>query len=154
MEPSGPQAGSSSIRQNAQTVELSATRPSRGAQSLRALRAAARRHARHRAFRRLEARRHRHARASAAPAAAAPAGGGPDWAAIAACESGGNWGANTGNGYWGGLQFLPATWFAFGGGPFDGRGPFPYSPAAQIRVAQRVYAAAGPGQWPVCFRAA
>src|SRR5437867_1936253 len=51
--------------------------------------------------------------------------GGPDWFAIAACESGGNWRTNSSNGYWGGLQFAPTTWFAYGGGPFDGEGPFP-----------------------------
>ena len=76
----------------------------------------------------------------------------PDWYAIAACESGGNWHINTGNGYWGGLQFAPSTWFANGGGPFNGKGPFPYSPARQIAVAERVFASQGPGAWPSCFR--
>lgn len=82
----------------------------------------------------------------------APQPGQPDWTATAACESGGNWSINTGNGYWGGLQFAPSTWFAYGGGPFNGVGPFPYSEADQIAVANRVLAAAGPGAWPVCFR--
>lgn len=104
---------------------------------------------------RLHAVRRASAPASPAPAArvATPHGAtGANWSAIAACESGGRWSLNSGNGFWGGLQFLPSTWFAFGGGPFDGRGPFPYSAAAQIRVAMRVLAAEGPGAWPVCFR--
>jgi hypothetical protein len=78
--------------------------------------------------------------------------GGANWYAIAACESGGNWAINTGNGYWGGLQFSPRTWFAMGGGPFNGAGPFPYSAGYQIAIGQRVLAAQGPGAWPHCFR--
>jgi hypothetical protein len=78
--------------------------------------------------------------------------GGPDWFAIAACESGGNWRTNSSNGYWGGLQFAPTTWFAYGGGPFDGEGPFPYSAQEQIAVAERVLAGQGPGAWPNCFQ--
>ena len=39
----------------------------------------------------------------------------PNWDAIAQCESGGNWSANTGNGYYGGLQFSQSTWEAYGG---------------------------------------
>jgi hypothetical protein len=78
--------------------------------------------------------------------------GQPDWDAIAACESGDRWDLNTGNGYWGGLQFAPGTWFAYGGGSFDGSGPFPYSRDEQIAVANRILAAQGPGAWPVCFR--
>lgn len=85
------------------------------------------------------------------------AGGGgytgrPDWYAIAECESGGRWDTQTGNGYWGGLQFSPETWFAYGGGPFDGEGPFPYSAEEQIAVAERVFADQGPGAWPSCFQ--
>lgn len=79
-------------------------------------------------------------------------GGVPDWDAIAFCESHGNWATNTGNGYWGGLQFAPSTWFSYGGGPFDGSGPFPYSREEQIAVAERVLAAQGPGAWPSCYR--
>jgi hypothetical protein len=75
-----------------------------------------------------------------------------DWYAIAQCESSGNWSINTGNGFWGGLQFTPSTWFAYGGGPFDGVGPFPYSASQQIAVAERVLASQGPGAWPYCFR--
>jgi resuscitation-promoting factor RpfE len=74
-----------------------------------------------------------------------------DWYATASCESGQRWSLNTGNGYWGGLQFSPSTWFSNGGGPFDGSGPFPYSAADQIRVAENVLASQGPGAWPNCF---
>jgi hypothetical protein len=89
---------------------------------------------------------------TAPAAAAAPSSGSPDWYAIAQCEAGGRWDTNSGNGYWGGLQFAPSTWFAYGGGPFDGMGPFPYSSAEQIAVGERVYAAQGPGAWPNCFQ--
>ncbi|HEX9312506.1 MAG TPA: transglycosylase family protein, partial [Actinomycetota bacterium] len=77
---------------------------------------------------------------------------GANWYAIAACESGGVWAINSGNGFWGGLQFSPGTWYAYGGGPFDGTGPFPYSAGQQIAVAERVLAAQGPSAWPNCFR--
>lgn len=73
------------------------------------------------------------------------------WDAVAACESSGDWSINTGNGYWGGLQFAPSTWFAYGGGPFNGTGPFPYSREAQIAVAEAVLASQGEGAWPNCF---
>jgi hypothetical protein len=76
---------------------------------------------------------------------------GADWYAIAQCESGGQWNINSGNGFWGGLQFTPSTWFAYGGGPFDGVGPFPYSSSEQIAVGERVLAGQGPGAWPNCF---
>jgi Transglycosylase-like domain len=93
--------------------------------------------------------------AAAAPAshAAAPATSASiDWDAIASCESGGRWSLNSGNGFWGGLQFTPGTWFAYGGGPFNGAGAFPYSRSAQIAVAERVLAAQGVGAWPYCGR--
>jgi hypothetical protein len=77
--------------------------------------------------------------------------GTPDWTAIAFCESSGRWDLNSGNGFWGGLQFTPSTWFAYGGGPFDGTGPFPYSSGEQIAVAERVFAAQGSSAWPNCF---
>jgi hypothetical protein len=76
----------------------------------------------------------------------------PDWSAIADCESAGRWDTNSSNGFWGGLQFLPHTWFAFGGGPFDGVGPFPYTKLDQITVAWRVFGEQGPFAWPSCFR--
>jgi LysM repeat protein len=75
--------------------------------------------------------------------------GGADWAAIAACESGGNWSTNTGNGFYGGLQFTQQTWLAYGGGQYAASANLA-SPAQQIAVAQRVLAAQGIGAWPVC----
>ncbi|MEX0429460.1 ubiquitin-like domain-containing protein [Nocardioides sp. DS6] len=75
------------------------------------------------------------------------ASGNSAWDRIAECESGGNWAANTGNGYYGGLQFNLSTWHAYGG---SGR-PDQNSRAAQIAVAERVRAAEGGyGAWPVC----
>jgi hypothetical protein len=73
------------------------------------------------------------------------------WNGVAACESGGNWSTNTGNGYYGGLQFSHSTWIAYGGGAyaFNANGA---SSSAQIAIAQRVLAAQGPGAWPVCGR--
>jgi hypothetical protein len=72
----------------------------------------------------------------------------PDWDAIAACESGGNWHANTGNGYYGGLQFSPGTWQANGGHGSAANA----SREEQIRVARNVLAGQGIGAWPVCGR--
>ena len=69
------------------------------------------------------------------------------WDRIAACESGGNWAANTGNGYYGGLQFNLGTWQSYGG---SGR-PDQNSREQQIAVAERVRdAEGGYGAWPVC----
>jgi len=90
--------------------------------------------------------------ATVAPVATVVSHSGANWYAIAACESGGVWAINSGNGFWGGLQFSPGTWYAYGGGPFDGTGPFPYSAGQQIAVAERVLAAQGPSAWPNCFR--
>ena len=96
--------------------------------------------------------------APAPPAsAAAPTGtwsapapsGGVDWSAIAACESGGNWGTSTGNGFYGGLQFTEGTWLANGGGQYAPSANLA-SPAEQIAVAERVLASQGIGAWPVC----
>ena len=82
---------------------------------------------------------------SATRSASAPAGGGV-WDRLAQCESGGNWGTNTGNGYSGGLQFSQGTWAANGGsGSAAGA-----SRAEQIRVAERVRASQGWGAWPAC----
>ncbi|WP_374970519.1 transglycosylase family protein [Terrabacter sp. BE26] len=71
------------------------------------------------------------------------------WDAVAACESGGNWHINTGNGFYGGLQFTPSTWRGYGGGAYAPRADLA-SREAQIAVAQRVLAGQGPGAWPVC----
>jgi len=73
-------------------------------------------------------------------------GDGSVWDRIAACESGGNWAINTGNGYYGGLQFTLGTWQANGGSGL----PSDASREQQIAVAQRVQASQGWGAWPVC----
>jgi uncharacterized protein YabE (DUF348 family) len=69
------------------------------------------------------------------------------WDKIAECESGGNWAANTGNGYYGGLQFNLGTWQSYGG---SGR-PDQNSREEQIRIAEKVRdASGGYGAWPNC----
>jgi len=93
-----------------------------------------------------------HGRHVAAPArrrggSAANVSGGV-WDRLAACESGGNWSINTGNGYSGGLQFSPGTWRANGGSGSAASA----SRAEQIRVAQRIRASQGWGAWPSCSR--
>jgi hypothetical protein len=75
--------------------------------------------------------------------------GGVNWGAIAACESGGNWSTNTGNGFYGGLQFSEGTWLANGGGQYS-QTASGASQSQQIAVAQRVLASQGIGAWPVC----
>jgi hypothetical protein len=69
-----------------------------------------------------------------------------DWDAVAQCESGGNWTADTGNGLYGGLQFKESTWRQFGGLGSPARAPR----AEQIAVANRVLAVQGPRAWPTC----
>lgn len=69
-----------------------------------------------------------------------------DWDAVAECESGGDWRADTGNGFYGGLQFKKSTWKEFGGAG----SPAKASRAEQIAVANRVLAKQGPGAWPKC----
>jgi len=71
------------------------------------------------------------------------------WDRVAACESGGNWSINTGNGYYGGLQFSAPTWTGFGGGRYAPRADLATKPQ-QIEIAQGVLKAQGPGAWPVC----
>ena len=87
--------------------------------------------------------------AAPAPAPAAGSAGGVNWAAIAACESGGNWSADTGNGFYGGLQFTEGTWLGYGGGQYASSANLA-TPAEQIAVAERVLAGQGIGAWPVC----
>jgi hypothetical protein len=82
-------------------------------------------------------------------ATAGSASAGSVWDSVAACESGGNWSINTGNGYYGGLQFSGSTWRAYGGGAYAPRADLA-SRSAQITVAQRVLASQGPGAWPTC----
>jgi hypothetical protein len=69
-----------------------------------------------------------------------------NWDAVAQCESGGDWSINTGNGYYGGLQFVPSTWTANGGTGSPSRA----SRAEQIRVAENTLRSQGIGAWPVC----
>lgn len=76
----------------------------------------------------------------------AAADSGVNWDAVAKCESGGNWAINTGNGYFGGLQFSPATWKANGGTGM----PNQASRDEQIRVAENVFKTQGIGAWPTC----
>ena len=71
---------------------------------------------------------------------------GMDWDAVAQCESGGNWRADTGNGFYGGLQFKQSTWDENGGVG----NPANASRDQQIAVANRVLATQGPGAWPKC----
>jgi len=77
---------------------------------------------------------------------AAPASAANNWDAVAQCESGGNWGINTGNGFSGGLQFTPQTWAGYGGQGSAQNA----SREQQIQVAERVLAGQGKGAWPVC----
>ncbi|MET8634252.1 transglycosylase family protein [Streptomyces sp. NPDC004096] len=79
---------------------------------------------------------------------AAAADGGV-WDRIAQCESGGNWHINTGNGYYGGLQFSAGTWRAYGGSAYASTADRA-SREAQIAVATKVQHAQGWGAWPVC----
>ncbi|MBA3265289.1 MAG: transglycosylase family protein [Nocardioidaceae bacterium] len=80
----------------------------------------------------------------------APAPSSSVWDALAQCESGGNWAINTGNGYYGGLQFLQSTWLAYGGGAYA-QLPSDASREAQIEIATKVRdAAGGYSPWPAC----
>jgi LysM repeat protein len=83
--------------------------------------------------------------ALAAPASAAS----HDWTGVAQCESGGNWHINTGNGYYGGLQFSQSTWAGYGGTAYASRADLA-TPAQQIAIAEKVLAGQGIGAWPVC----
>jgi hypothetical protein len=73
-----------------------------------------------------------------------------NWEAIAQCESGGNWAADTGNGAYGGLQITEPTWQSNDGTPGL---PSQASPAEQIAVGKRIMATQGPGAWPTCAQA-
>lgn len=89
--------------------------------------------------------------AAPAPAAPAPAtySGSSVWDDLARCESGGNWSINTGNGYYGGLQFSYATWHGYGGGEFA-EYPHQATREEQIVVAERLRAERGYAPWPAC----
>jgi resuscitation-promoting factor RpfA len=71
------------------------------------------------------------------------------WDHVAQCESGGNWHINTGNGYYGGLQFTQQTWEAYGGLAYAARADLA-TREQQIDIAERVQRSQGWGAWPVC----
>ena len=84
-----------------------------------------------------------------APAAPAVATSGLNWDAVAKCESNNHWNDNTGNGYYGGLQFSVSTWLSNGGGAYAPRADLA-TEAQQIAIATMLYAARGSAPWPVC----
>ncbi|MFF4525070.1 transglycosylase family protein [Streptomyces bluensis] len=71
------------------------------------------------------------------------------WNKVAACESTNNWSINTGNGYYGGLQFSQSTWEAYGGTAYAARADLA-TKDQQIAIAEKVLGGQGPGAWPVC----
>ncbi|MEU8860541.1 transglycosylase family protein [Streptomyces umbrinus] len=71
------------------------------------------------------------------------------WNKVAACESTNNWQINTGNGYYGGLQFTQSTWEAYGGRAYAARADLA-TKDQQIAVAEKVLKGQGPGAWPTC----
>lgn len=80
------------------------------------------------------------------PAAAPSSASGGVWDRLAACESGGNWSINTGNGYYGGLQFSLSSWRGVGGQGY----PHQASKSEQIRRGEMLRASGGWGHWPAC----
>lgn len=83
---------------------------------------------------------------------AGPATAAPDstWNAVAQCESSGDWSINTGNGYYGGLQFLPSTWNAYGGQDYAPRADLA-TRDQQIAVAENTLAGQGWGAWACAY---
>lgn len=75
------------------------------------------------------------------------------WDKVAACESSDDWNINTGNGYYGGLQFTQSTWEAFGGTRYAPRADLA-TKDQQIAIAEKVLDGQGPGAWPVCSQRA
>ena len=86
------------------------------------------------------------ARSAAPRVAAAPVASGSVWDQLAACEAGGNWAINTGNGYYGGLQFTASSWRAVGGSGL----PSDASREEQIQRGEMLLARQGWGAWPAC----
>ncbi|MFE9845668.1 transglycosylase family protein [Streptomyces goshikiensis] len=72
-----------------------------------------------------------------------------EWDRVASCESGGNWSINTGNGYYGGLQFSSSTWASYGGTAYASTAN-KASKSQQIAIAEKVLKGQGKGAWPVC----
>ena len=83
---------------------------------------------------------------TAGTASAAPVS---TWDKVAQCESSGDWSINTGNGFYGGLQFTESTWLAYGGGAYA-QYANQATRAQQIAIAEKVLAGQGIGAWPVC----
>ncbi len=71
------------------------------------------------------------------------------WDRIAQCEAGGNWSINTGNGYYGGLQFSASTWSGYGGTKYAATAD-QATKEQQIEIGEKVLAGQGKGAWPVC----
>jgi LysM repeat protein len=91
--------------------------------------------------------------AALATAGTANAADSSAWDAVAQCESGGNWAINTGNGFYGGLQFTRSTWIGYGGGSFASTAD-KASRDQQISIAEKVLSSQGSGAWPTCSRRA
>ncbi|MCY0927220.1 transglycosylase family protein [Streptomyces sp. H27-H1] len=72
-----------------------------------------------------------------------------EWDRVASCEAGGNWSINTGNGYYGGLQFSSSTWAAYGGKAYAAQAN-QASKSQQIAIAEKVLKGQGKGAWPSC----
>ncbi|MBT2480570.1 transglycosylase family protein [Streptomyces sp. ISL-94] len=90
--------------------------------------------------------------AVAAPLMAAGSAGAAtvsEWDRVAQCEAGGNWAINTGNGYYGGLQFSSSTWAAYGGKAYAAQAN-QASKSQQIAIAEKVLKGQGKGAWPSC----
>ncbi len=85
----------------------------------------------------------------AAPATAATS----VWDKVAMCEASGRWDINTGNGYYGGLQFSPSTWKGYGGLTYAKQANLA-TRLQQIKIGQKTLAAQGPGAWPTCSKKA
>ena len=87
-----------------------------------------------------------HSQPSSGTRSSGAVAGGSVWDRLAQCESGGNWSINTGNGFYGGLQFTQSSWHAAGGSG----SPQNASRSEQIRVAQHLQQMQGWGAWPTC----
>jgi resuscitation-promoting factor RpfB len=97
-----------------------------------------------------QARQAQQARQSAPRSASAPrVSGGSVWDTIAQCESSGNWAMNSGNGFYGGLQFTMQSWQYVGGTQYAAM-PHQASREQQIAAAERLLARQGWGAWPAC----
>jgi LysM repeat protein len=87
------------------------------------------------------------------PATPAQAARQVNWDVVAKCESGGRWHINTGNGYYGGLQFSRSTWKSNGGGKYAPTAD-KATKAEQIAIANKLYSKRGLSPWPTCGKKA